>query len=216
MLLTRRSFTSAACMAGAAGFATGARASNAPLAFKIMLDGSEVGLHKVTFAGNRAENFTATISLDLAISRLLITLYRYSHRATEVWSGGRLATFDSKTNDDGTKDFCTIRRAGEEFAVEGSNGPRYLAPANALSSTHWNIDELKGPLINSQTGRMFHPKVSDKGSESVILASGAKIMAEHYGWPGEDALDLWYTADGTWTGLNAVTKSGSKLTYLRL
>ena len=52
--------------------------------------------------------------------------------------------------------------------------------------------------------------------DDVVLASGEKVPAQHYAWRGTDTLDLWYGSDGTWTGLTALTKDGTRLVYERL
>ena len=48
------------------------------------------------------------------------------------------------------------------------------------------------------------------------LASGRTVASTHYGWQGEQKLDLWYDAENCWTALRAVTPSGEIISYERL
>ena len=88
-----------------------------------------------------------------------ITLYRYSHHATERWQGDQVVALQTSTSDNGTPNQVTGRRDASGLVIEGTKAPRYVAPANALPATHWNRRELDGPWINTQDGRLMHPKV---------------------------------------------------------
>ena len=71
-------------------------------------------------------------------------------------------------------------------------------------------------MVNPENGMLLRPTISEMGPDSVALATGVKVSAQHYAWRGADTLDLWYEADGSWTGLTAVTKNGARLVYERL
>ena len=71
-------------------------------------------------------------------------------------------------------------------------------------------------MVNPENGVLLRPTISNMGMDDVVLASGEKVPAQHYAWRGTDTLDLWYGSDGTWTGLTALTKDGTRLVYERL
>ena len=108
------------------------------------------------------------------------------------------------------------RWAGSGLAVEGSGTRPYIAPANALATTHWNSHMLRGPMIGVQDGMLVHPIVSPQPEERVRLATGNDIRARHYTLTGDLDLELWYDPSDTWAGLRFTVDDGSVISYERL
>jgi hypothetical protein len=185
------------------------------LSFRIMRKGNRIGTHTVNFTRS-GDDLTVDIAVQMAVYIGPIRMFHYNHHNLERWKAGKFDSMEAKTDYNGEAAFCTVRRDGDQFTVEGSKAPRYTAPANTLAATHWNKAELNGPMINPENGTMLHPAISDIGSRSVATASGASIPAHQYAWRGKDSLDLWYDGQGDWAALKAVTKSGEVLTYERL
>ena len=105
---------------------------------------------------------------------------------------------------------------GPGLAVEGTGTPRYIAPANALATTHWNSSMLRGPMIGTQDGQLVHPVVSAQPEERIRLASGEQIAARHYRLSGDLDFDIWYDTSDTWAGMRFAADDGSVITYERL
>jgi len=185
------------------------------LSFRIMRDDTRIGTHSLAFQ-KAGDALNVRIEVEIAVYFGPIRLFHYNHKNLECWRGGQLESMDAATDYDGTPAFATLRREGAQIVAEGSKAARYAAPANVLAATHWNKAELFVPMVNPENGMLLRPAISDVGSDSVALASGAKVPARHYAWRGADALDLWYGSDGTWTALTAVTKDGTRLVYERL
>lgn len=185
------------------------------LSFRISRKGSPIGTHSLSFAGDPAGTFSATADVVIGVRVLGIRVFHYNHHMVEKWEGGHFVSLDSATDDDGEKAYATVRRSGESLSVDGSAG-KHVAPGTALPATHWNVSEMKSPMINPQNGRMIRAQIGAPNSESVLSAAGKPIAASHYTWRGDDSLDLYYAADSTWAGLTAQAKDGSQLIYARL
>jgi len=185
------------------------------LAFRIMRDGTRIGTHALTFQKS-VDALTVHVEVEISVYLGPIRLFHYNHKNVECWRAGRLESMDAATDYDGTPAFATLRREKSEIVAEGSSAARYTAPANVLAATHWNKAELGVPLVNPENGMLLRPIISNVGTDSVPLASGAIVPAQHFAWRDAETLDLWYGADGSWTALTAVTKTGTRLVYERL
>jgi len=171
------------------------------LRFNILRKGSKLGTNEVTITPS-AGGLTVNVAVDLAYSLLGVTLYRYTHRATEVWSGDQVVSLRSTTNDNGEKFQLIGQRGPEGLAIQTNKVARYIAPANALPATHWNQRELDGPWINTQDGKLMRPKVSSRGIETIVAGGGRTIKAHRFALTGEVQLDMWYDDDLGWSGLS--------------
>ena len=182
------------------------------LSFRVLRNGKDIGTHRIFF--DPADNgIDVRIAVDIAYSIGPITLYRYRLRGLEQWRGGRLVRLDAHTDDDGTSNFATIARQGQDLWVTGSSGPGYRAPANALPGTHWNRNELDGPWISPQNGKLLTHTLADVGSDSLLIGDGARIGAERFVISGDVQMELWYTPDRRWVRLRAPATDGSTILY---
>jgi hypothetical protein len=185
------------------------------LGFDVMRKGSKIGTHVLTFDQD-GDKLTVNVDVELKVGVGFIVLFRYKHHATEVWQGGQLVSLDTVTNDDGTPNKVTGRRAVDGFKVEGTKAHLYTAPDDALPATHWNRKMLDGPMINTQDGRLMRPKITPMGSDLIPVATGAKIPAQHFAMSGDAILDTYYDGTPNWVGLNFKAGDGSLILYERV
>jgi hypothetical protein len=185
------------------------------LGFRIMRNGSRIGTHSVQFTRN-GDSLLVHSEVEILVRLGPIPLFRYRHHNHERWYSGRFDSIDSKTNDDGTSDWALARRETGGIVVQGERVARYLAPPHALAATHWNSTELEVPLINPQNAKLMHAPVAPPATDTIALASGAKIAATRYVASGDMPLTLWYDSDGVWAALFTVAKDGSQVRYERL
>ncbi len=183
------------------------------LGFDIVRSGSTLGTHVLTFSP-AGDGLVVHVAMDLIFKIMGMTLYRYSHRATETWAGDQVMALDATTNDNGTKYEVTGRREGNSLVVQGTKMPRYVAPPNALPATHWNRRELDGPWINPQDGKLLRPKVAAGGIDTIPAAAGTTTHGRHYTLTGDAQFDMWYDDHLGWTGLSFV-KAGATVRYER-
>ena len=213
-MISRRGLLLAAASSGVA-HAAGAQPTmpgDNRLAFRVVRNGSAIGTHVLTFARS-GNGIDIHIAVDLAIGLGPFILFRYTLRGLEQWRDGAIVHVDGAVNDDGTPETMRADRDARGLWVEGSQAPRYLAPADALPATHWNMAELQAPWINMQGGRLLHPAVTRVGAESMTLPNGRTETATHYALSGDAKLDLWYDAEDQWSALGFVAKDGSVIRY---
>ena len=218
----RNRITRRLLLAGAAAMASGHTAHAAlpvppgnKLNFRLMRHGAPIGTHMMTFRGD-GDVLIVDIAVDVLVKFGPIPLVRYTHRNQETWQHDRLVGFESHTDRNGTRMHAKARWAGSGLAVEGSGTKPYIAPANALATTHWNSHMLRGPMIGVQDGMLVHPIVSPQPEERVRLATGNDIRARRYTLSGDLDLELWYDPSDTWAGLRFTVDDGSVISYERL
>ena len=184
------------------------------LGFDIIRKGTRLGAHVLTFE-QAGDALAVRVKVDLVIKLGFLTLYRYSHRATERWTGDQVTGLDSATDDDGRKYSVTGRRDATGLVIESNVTPRYVAPADALPATHWNRRQLGGPWINTQDGKLVRPKVAAEGNDAVPTVAGALIRASRFVLTGDVEMETWYDPQPSWAGLRFKAKDGSLVRYLR-
>jgi hypothetical protein len=189
-------------------------ASNA-LAYRLVRHGSEIGRHTLTF-DRQADALTVRITVDALVSLVSIPIVRYTHRAVETWQAGTLVGLTAETDKNGQHEWAKARRTSEGLVVTGSKTARYIAPDPAIATSYWNRRMVDGPMISLEDGVLLRPKVAIRHSDSVRLASGDMVTADHYTLSGAFAVDVWYDQTDTWAGLAFAVADGSSVTYERL
>lgn len=184
------------------------------LAFAVFRNGTKVGEHEMSFSGpegavNVATDVTMTIKLGP------VPVYRYRHRATERWEGGRFASLETTTDGNGKIEKVSARRTAGGVIIEGDKG-RIVGPASSLPLTHWNSDCFAGPMFNPQVGAMLKLTARRVGQETVKTADGSSLQATRWSLRGESQIDDWYDAQGVWAALRGKLPDGSTMEYRRL
>jgi len=189
--------------------------SGGSLAFRMVRHGSEIGTHVLTFSHD-GELLTVRIVVDALVTFASIPIARYSHRGVETWRGTTLVDLTADTNKNGTRNWVRAQRTDEGLVVLGSQTKRYICPESAIPTSYWNKRMLDGPMISLEDGVLLSPKVADLRMDSVRLASGQMIAADHYNLSGAFAVDLWYDEQRTWAGMAMTVVDGSEVHYERL
>jgi hypothetical protein len=189
--------------------------SGGSLAFRMVRHGSEIGTHALTFSHD-GEMLTVRIVVDALVTFASIPIARYSHRGVETWRDATLVQLTGDTDKNGTRNWVHAQRTDEGLVVLGSQTKRYISPGSAIPTSYWNKRMLDGPMISLEDGVLLSPKVADLRMESVRLASGQMISADHYSLTGAFAVDLWYDEQRTWAGMAMTVVDGSEVHYERL
>jgi hypothetical protein len=201
------------------GAASGAAALPVPsgdsLAFRMLRHGSEIGTHALTFSHD-GEMLTVRIVVDALVTFASIPVVRYSHRGVETWRDTTLVGLTGDTDKNGARNWVRAQRTDEGLVVLGSQTKRYISPESAIPTSYWDKRMLDGPMISLEDGVLLSPKVADLRMESVRLASGQMIAADHYSLSGAFAVDLWYDEQRTWAGMAMTVVDGSEVHYERL
>ncbi len=208
-------------MLAAAGIAARQAAAASPvppdnaLAFRLIRHGSDIGRHTLTFE-RQGDTLTVRVTVDALVSLLSIPIVRYTHRAVETWQGETLVGLTGETDKNGQHEWINARRTSEGMVVLGSQTARYIAPEPATGTSYWNKRMLNGPMISLEDGVLLRPKVAERRTETIPLASGATIPADHYNLSGAFNVDVWYDRTDTWAGLAFDVADGSAVHYERL
>ena len=171
------------------------------LAFQVFRNGTKVGEHQMSFAGDD-ENRTVTTNVDMVVKIGPVPVYKYKHAATERWAGGKWVSVDTTTNGNGKVYRASGRAMGGYVAITGPGGA-VRGPADAVPLSHWNQGSFGRPLFNQQEGKM-------------LKVTCTRVAAGHWQIRGEAEIDDFYDASGNWMALKGKLEDGSKLEYKRI
>ena len=194
---------------------TGRRPPSGELAFDVFRNDAKIGHHRLNFSGSD-EDFQVAIDVEMVVKIGFIPVFRYEHKNLERWEQGAFAGLEAKTNNDGDDLVTKVVATDKGYRVTSTGKKAYIAPKDALAATHWNIDELNGPMINPQNGELLTPRVVKLGAEKVALASGGNVPATGYKLEMKDPLSLWYDKGEQWTALDFTAGDGSKVSYRKV
>ena len=175
------------------------RAYTAPqpdLRFRALHRGSQVGEHRVTF--RQHGDLIVETQVDITIKILFFTVFRFKHRAQEVWQSERLVSVKSTIDDNGMILQVSGYAAKDGFRILGSDGP-FLASANLLTSNSlWNSGIVReNRLIDVQHGSEIGLVVTLLGDEQVRTPQGrCAPPAISYSRPTMPAASFMTATDG--------------------
>jgi hypothetical protein len=180
--------------------------------FKVFLDDKEIGVHSFALEDRGAER-RIEIAADFEYKLLFLTLFEYSHRNTEVWSGDCLQAIEAKTVSNGESSEFTARRTSNDFRPPTADTDAHLPPC-VMSFAYWNPSFLdQDRLLDPQTGQLLDVAISQPQPDQ-LLVKGAPVNARHYRLKGDGLrISLWYSEDDEWLGLEADAVGGRTLRY---
>jgi len=205
--------------ATAAGRTTAAEAAAPPTGewnFRASLDGKPIGQHRFSVAANagaQGDERKVLSEASFAVKFLGITAYRYRHTATEQWRDGCLTALSSTTDDDGKASSVRTEANGDTLSVKTAATALSLKGC-VMSFAYWNpAIQTQTRLLNAQTGKAEAVQVSRVGSGSVEV-HGQAVAATQFRITGPaQPIDVWYSAQGEWIGLDSLVAGGRKLSY---
>lgn len=181
--------------------------------FDVFLGNDKVGYHRFELlqTGDRERVVTEA---DFKVKFAFITLYQYRHYNTETWEGDCLQRIESRTNANGTKYAVRGERSDGVFRIE-ANGDSGRAPGCIRTFAYWDPDFLDAPrLLNSQTGEILPVDISEP-QEDTITVRGREVPAQRYRLEADELrLEIWYSMDREWLGLQSTTRDGRKIRYV--
>lgn len=180
--------------------------------FRVLLDGSEIGYHRFELS-DFGDRRLLSSEADFEVDFLFFTAYDYRHTTIERWRDGCLTAIDARTVTNGKRLVVNGEQTPEHFIVERSDGPRKL-PACVMTFAYWNPAFLgQSHLLNPQTGEYVEVDTRELGQEALVVR-GEQVTATRYRLQaGELLLDVWYSADNEWLGLESMTGKGRLLQY---
>jgi hypothetical protein len=199
---------------GAGAVSAGPVPDGGRLAFKVLMDGTEIGRHVVEF-DRKQDRLVVDIKINFIIKILNIPIYRYNHHNHEVWSpDGKLLALNSLTNDDGVIESAKIERQGDLLMINGTRN-KEAVPGLWLTSSYWRSDIINQThLIDSRNGQIFKINVRPVGQFDVALPDRV-VKATRYDVTGDLELSVWYDESGEWVKL-AFDHRGRHIDYQRI
>lgn len=180
--------------------------------FQVYVNDKAVGLHEFRLQQQDGQQLLNS-SAEFKYTLLLVPVYRYQHQNEEIWKDGCLARIESSTDANG-KDYAVSGEAGSTgFTIEGSKGESVL-PGCVRTFAYWNPEFMQASqLLNTQDGEYLEVAVSEPVSESIQVL-GEFVMAQRYQLTAKKLkLDLWYSKEGEWLGLESIYENGRTLRY---
>lgn len=213
-------FVSSVCFAILLGTSTAGYASTGTehtWNFSVLLDNKPIGNHRFVLdrSGSRA---VVMSEADFDVKLLFVTVFSYEHHAQEIWDGSCLTEVDAKTNVNGKRTTVSGEREAGEFTLDVGNQERSL-PGCVKTFAYWNPDILNADhLLNPQTGEYVPVDVQAAGKDTVLV-KGRQVTADRYRIEGQSSggepirIDLWYSPQHEWLGLDSIAQGGRHIRY---
>lgn len=210
--MKRACYGAMACLAVALAGMPAAAAPAGESTFSVLLDDKLIGEHRFSIGGTE-EARSVVSEASFAVKLLGLTVYRYRHRAVEKWRGDCLSELTATTDDDGKASRVRTEAEGDGLAVVTDAGRQALKGC-VMSFAYWNPAIQRQPrLLNAQTGRSESVQVSRAGGGTVEVR-GRQVAATRWRIDGPaQPIDVWYSAQGEWVGLDSTVEGGRKLAY---
>jgi len=180
--------------------------------FRVFLDDKEIGFHHFYLDQEGVTKRLRSVA-DFEYKLMFVTLYEYEHENNETWNGDCLHQIESSTDANGQPFAVNGSRGNGAFTVSGEKGQAEL-PECIMTFAYWNPAFLKEDrLLNSQNGEFLEVNVSEPVREERMI-QGQLRPSYRYKLVAKDLkLDLWYSEDDQWLGLESEARGGRTLRY---
>lgn len=183
--------------------------------FRVFLDDKEIGYHDFFLAEQGTSRVLRTVA-EFEYKLLFVTLYDYTHENSEEWQGDCLTRIESSTDDNGEALSVLGTQQQGTFVVQANRGAASLPPC-VMSFAYWNPEFLnQTQLLNSQSGEYVDVQVSTPESTEFKVHGEMRPALSYHLAAGPLKLQLWYSMDREWLGLESETKNGRMLRYVLL
>jgi hypothetical protein len=170
------------------------------IGFKVLRNGTPIGEHHLIFTQS-GDTLRVDIHAAFLVRLAGVPIFRYTARATEMWSGGVFQGVNSQVNDGGNQLQVHAERVTQGYAISGTHVPLYVGPPNTLPLTYWNKAMLDGVILNIQTAHSYPVRVHSPGWNRLPTADGGTVVAQRFNVRGKLHLSVWYDQYEQWSGL---------------
>jgi hypothetical protein len=171
--------------------------------FRILRDGSDVGVHAVT-AEPSADGMLVTSDLDVHVRIAGFTVFRSRILTRERLAGGAFVELSAEVLRDGRTTRLRVAPGGAGLRVYGPGNMPDL-PRAALPLAWWVPERFDGPLFDPETGARVLGRVLRVG----LPGGGAQVTID--GRVPEGVAT--YDARNRWIGFATRGSDGSAVTY---
>lgn len=212
-VLGRRAFVAMALLGSLAATVDAQEAVPAALDFVIERNNEQVGFHRIRFS-REGGRLVVDTEVSVRVTALFVTVYRFAHKAREVWADGRLVALDAETDDDGTPHRLSIRAEGDALRVT-HNGTSSTVAAGLVPTSLWDramveqtvlLGTLRGDAMPTQVTRLGPEKIA--GPDGEVEADGFLVDArpDYKRW-------VWYDRTGRLVAVRLLGRDGSTVLY---
>lgn len=180
--------------------------------FSVLNRGTRIGTHTILYSSATGEVQVST-EISLLAKVAFLTVFRFTHRSTEVWRAGRLVSLSSETVEHGE----TLRVDGaatpQGFRVVSKSGP-FIAPAATLTSNSlWTPAVLQQTsLVDAQHGGIIGVSARWVADEQIVVAGRVLRATRHSFISPYFAGSIWYDSENLWVH-GEFERDGSKIQY---
>ena len=181
--------------------------------FRVYLDDTPIGYHEFSVE-QASDHLKMTTHARFDVTFLKIPLFSYRHQDVQQWSDQCLKSIKSKTDQNGKLFEVDGSSTDKGFQLSTRDGNVTL-PECISTFAYWNKSFLQhGKLLNSQTGEYLDVDVDHLGEHSITVRN-TSVPANRYRLTAEDLdIELWYSNNDQWLGLQSETSSGRLLRYV--
>jgi hypothetical protein len=211
MLQLAKRLTAAALALGFAASAWAAELPSGTVIYGIHHEKyGDIGMHKLTFSQSGGD-LMVEVRNKMKVKLLFVTVFRYKAERREMWRDGRMVSYRSQTDDDGTAIATVAELKGDKLVIEGPDGSAE-APLGVFPTNPWNSKIVEQSLLmDTKTGELLNVKI-DAAGEDTVEARGKSFKAKKYVISGDLERELWFGEDGTWLQMR-FDSDGSALTF---
>ena len=179
--------------------------------YNIFRKGKPFGTHVTRFELGEDGAFEVDHEIELKAKIGPVTVYKYSHTATEVWDENRLIALRGETRKNGDEILVTAAAEGDVLAVSGTNFSGEV-DADIVPATHWNIRQMfEGGILSTEGGQTLDVVVEELGRETLTIA-GERVETTKFSLASDLTVFLWYDDTGRWVKC-AFTARGQNIDY---
>lgn len=171
-----------------------------------------IGTHSVAFSRAGDDLIVSTV-IHIKVKVLFITAYTLESERREVWRGGRLVSYTSRTRENGEPIDVNAELKDGVLVINGSNGT--MQADGMVFPTHpWHPEIVdRALLMDTQTGELLKVSTRPDGEEAVEVA-GKPVPARRYVMSGDIERELWFDGSGNWIRMR-FKRDGATLTFTR-
>lgn len=180
--------------------------------FRVLLNDKEVGFHQFRLASVDGQ-MTLASRARFDVRFLFVNAYRYRHTNYEIWEDSCLVAMETETSVNGDDTSVVGQRRGGGLLV-ATGGEDKTLEGCVMSFAYWDPSILdRRQLLNAQTGEYLDVDIASPASGTVTVR-GLKTAADRYRITAKDMqIDVWYSAEMEWLGLESLTSSGRVIRY---
>ncbi len=187
------------------------------LTYELKLSDKRMGsqTYQVTTLDGANQSFQVDTKMNIDFSPFIFKTVKVQMVTREMWQGGRLASFASKTVDRGEKFAVTAQADGTAVRIT-SGGKAVQASSAVVPGSYWYepLFKERTEAFDTKTGRLQKIKISFVDTP-VVKYKGKEYPTRHYQVvEGDgDTRDIWYFETGIMYRISWPEQMGFSVIY---